>query len=250
MKPLDREVLLRKRQQLLRELDSIHAVLSNSGNGASGGGRKKKSPRFANLSPGKAVRKLLVEEGRVSSRERIVQELLDGGAAVGSKHAEQNIRRAIDVNVELGLLVETSGMIGLPEWQAPRAHSPQVKDGRVRLVLQKMHLDIDAPLSIGALAESVRLSPSRLSHLFRSELSMSPAQYLKRIRIFVAGNMLKKTRLSQKEILAATGITDRSHFTRHFKRIYGESPSQFRVNLKTRKNRHQIAETATRFFEK
>ena len=250
MKPLDRESLLRKRQQLLRELDSIHAVLSTTA-GPGSGGRKKKSPRFANLSPGKAVRKLLVEEARPSSRERIIQELVEGGAAVGSKHAEQNIRRAIEVNVELGLLVETSGMIGLPEWHAaPRLQSPNVKDGRVRLVLQKMHLDIDSPLSIGALAESVRLSPSRLSHLFRSELEMSPAQYLKRIRIFVAGNMLRKTRLSQKEILAATGITDRSHFTRHFKRIYGESPSQFRVSPKKRKNRHQIAETATRFFGK
>jgi len=229
MKSLNRIALLRKRQQLLRELDSIHAVLTTSGVGTEETG-KKKAARFANMSPGKAVRKFLVEEDEPCTRSAVVHALIQGGATVGTKHAEQNIRRAIDVNVELGLLVENAGMISLPEWHgSPETQSPQVRDGRVKTVLQKMHLDIDAPLSIGELAESVQLSPSRLSHLFRSELEMSPAQYLKRIRIYVAGNMLRKTYLSQKEILAAIGIPDRSHFTRHFKRIYGQSPSQFRV---------------------
>ena len=213
------ETLVQQRQRLLRELAQIQAALSSD---------DSKSP-FAHLPPGKAIRKLLADEGKPCDRNTIVHRLIAGKANVGTRDPESNIKRAIDVNLQLGLLQDIKGKVGLPEWQFKGLQPDRsATDPRVKLVLEKMHTDLDQSFSIAQLAESVQLSPSRLSHLFLHEVGLPPLDYLRKVKMLIFRNMLRNSNLKQKEILEHLGIADRSHFSRHFKKLFHKSPAALR----------------------
>jgi AraC-like DNA-binding protein len=72
------------------------------------------------------------------------------------------------------------------------------------------------------LAQSVNLSPSRLRSLFKSSIGMTPAQYLKILKLHKAKELAENTYMTIGEILAKVGISgDKSHFLRDFKKAFG-----------------------------
>jgi AraC-like DNA-binding protein len=92
-----------------------------------------------------------------------------------------------------------------------------------------MRADLSKELSLGDLAQSVNLSVWRLSHVFRSEIGISPIQYLKVLRIEKARHLLETSFLSVKEITHSVGLRDESHFVRDFKKAHHVSPTSYRV---------------------
>jgi len=76
----------------------------------------------------------------------------------------------------------------------------------------------------------VHLSPFHLARLFKQVLGVSPHQYLIQVRVNSARSLLSagSGERSLAEIAAAVGFADQSHLTRHFKRITGITPRQFR----------------------
>ena len=82
------------------------------------------------------------------------------------------------------------------------------------------NLDIEAVCNIGF------MSVSSLQRAFNKYLRVSPKQYLIRLRMNHALNLLTMNELSVKEIAFACGFTDEKYFSRAFKKKYGYSPSQ------------------------
>lgn len=83
--------------------------------------------------------------------------------------------------------------------------------------------------SLDEFADSVNLSVWRLCHIFKSEIGMSPIQYLRSLRMERARYLLQTTFLSVTEITRIIGAQDDSHFVRAFKRAYGETPTLYRT---------------------
>jgi transcriptional regulator GlxA family with amidase domain len=75
-------------------------------------------------------------------------------------------------------------------------------------------------------ARAVNLSASRLRHLLRQQIGVSPARYAKGVRLESARNLLVTTFLSVKEVMFAAGFNDPSHFAHDYKARFGETPSQ------------------------
>jgi transcriptional regulator GlxA family with amidase domain len=105
-------------------------------------------------------------------------------------------------------------------------------DPRLQIVIKSMKEQCHREISLSELAASVNLSLSRLHHLFKAEVGTTPAHYLHSLRMERAEELLKFTLLTVKQILVRVGMNDRSHFDRDFKRIYGLTPMQYRVNAK------------------
>jgi transcriptional regulator GlxA family with amidase domain len=101
-------------------------------------------------------------------------------------------------------------------------------DPRVVHVIRLMARHRSSPGSITSLARAVNVSPSYLTRLFRLHLGISPAQYDKHARLSNARDLILTSFLSIKEIMAAVGWTDPSHFGREFKRRYGVGPAELR----------------------
>ena len=85
------------------------------------------------------------------------------------------------------------------------------------------------PITLGQLSQHAHVSPSHLSYLFRSVLDTTFKPMLQRIRVEKAKEMLvAASRRRITEVAWSAGFADLSHFEKSFRRIVGQSPSEFR----------------------
>lgn len=99
---------------------------------------------------------------------------------------------------------------------------------RIYKVIRLMTADPSRELSLDELARSVNLSKSRLRHLFKREMGVSPLRYFKEQKMRKAKELLESTFLNVKEVMLKVGIKDRRHFARDFKKAYGLPPARHR----------------------
>jgi len=104
-----------------------------------------------------------------------------------------------------------------------------VIDARIRFVVAAMERHRGAPLSVDELARAVNLSPAHLRRLFQRQLGRSPARVSRDLRLDRARHLLQTSFLTVKQVMAETGWNDPSHFSRDFKRRYGQPPRALRV---------------------
>jgi transcriptional regulator GlxA family with amidase domain len=101
-------------------------------------------------------------------------------------------------------------------------------DERVKEAVLFMEGNRQHRLRLRQIADSVGLSPSRLSALFLKDLEVSPMRHLKTLRMHGARTLLQCSTLNLKEIAAHAGFNDLSHFIRDFSRLYGQVPTTIR----------------------
>ncbi|MFY9554043.1 MAG: helix-turn-helix domain-containing protein [Blastocatellia bacterium] len=104
----------------------------------------------------------------------------------------------------------------------------KVRNLRVRVAIDFMNANFHRRISLAELADVAHLSPSHLSHLFKTHTGVSPGEYLRRLRMEKARHLLATSLLSIKEIMAMAGYNHKSHFVRHFRRSFGLAPSEYR----------------------
>lgn len=124
-------------------------------------------------------------------------------------------------------------------------------DIRVQIIIELMQADLRQERSLDQLARRVSLSRSRFQHLFKAETGMSPAHYLKMLRLSHARRLLETSLLSVKQVIASVGILDKSHFGREFKKAYGLTPTEYRaahplMRLAESDHEQRVAKTATK----
>lgn len=107
-------------------------------------------------------------------------------------------------------------------------------DFRIRRVVEILSSDLRVEVSFKDLAKSMNLSTSRLRHLFKAELGISPKQYVRKLKLQNARSLLEQTNYSIKEIGARVGLHDESHFVRDFESTFGQTPSRYRETFKER----------------
>jgi len=98
----------------------------------------------------------------------------------------------------------------------------------VRKSIQYMRSHIQDKISVKELAETVNLSISRFSHLFKEETGMSPMAYFQKEKIENAKQMLSDSRFSIYEISTILGFSNESHFIRAFREQLNVTPGEYR----------------------
>lgn len=88
--------------------------------------------------------------------------------------------------------------------------------------------DYQSPHSLTELEALLGISRYRLCHDFSKHIGTSPLQYLNQRRIHTARYLLRSTDLSIREVGAAVGIENTTHFINLFKKSAGITPLQFR----------------------
>jgi two-component system, response regulator YesN len=106
-----------------------------------------------------------------------------------------------------------------------------IVDRRICAAVKRIHANGYERILISDLARSVNMSRWRFCHVFKTEMSLSPSDYISTLRMREAERLLGETFLSVKEIRAALGNLDRTHFSRTFKKYCGLTPTQFRRRL-------------------
>jgi AraC family transcriptional regulator len=99
---------------------------------------------------------------------------------------------------------------------------------QLRPALEMINDDLQTNFSLKELARAVHLSPYHFSRAFKRVIGLPPHQYVLTRRVQVARQLLADTELSITEVAHQVGFYDQSHFTYHFKRLIGVTPSAAR----------------------
>jgi AraC family transcriptional regulator len=104
----------------------------------------------------------------------------------------------------------------------------------LRAVIEHIHENLDAELSLDQLAAVARMSPYRFARLFKDSTGLPPHQYVIARRVERAKELLRgRDGLPLADVAVEAGFSSQSHFTRHFKRFVGTTPRQFRSAART-----------------
>lgn len=103
----------------------------------------------------------------------------------------------------------------------------------VRQAQEYLRRNFAKPVSVADLARTAGLSPSHFSALFRAATGGGVVEYVKRLRMARARELLITSSRDIADVAAAVGYTDAFYFSRQFRTVHGCSPSEYR-----REHRH------------
>lgn len=90
--------------------------------------------------------------------------------------------------------------------------------------ISRLREDFDRPLRIGELAREVGMSVSGFHHQFKQATAMSPLQFQKQLRLQEARRLMLGEGYDAATAGYRVGYDDASHFSREYKRLFGEPP--------------------------
>jgi AraC family transcriptional regulator len=149
-------------------------------------------------------------------------ELTAGGA--GGPLAAESLANVLAVHLIRHVLAPRRLATG-PDGALPR--------GRLRAVVEYVEAHLDAGPTLGQLAAVARVSPYHFARQFKAATGLPPHEYVIARRVERAKQLLQGGGdFSLAEVAAHAGFSDQSQFTRHFKRLVGLTPGQFRTSAR------------------
>lgn len=98
--------------------------------------------------------------------------------------------------------------------------------------IQKAHEIIEKnysnPPTISALSKMVMLNEQKLKAGFSKHYHLSIGEYINRLKMTAAANLLSTTDISVEDIATKVGYSYSANFSKMFKKTYGKTPLQFR----------------------
>lgn len=140
-------------------------------------------------------------------------------------------RRPVTVGAELAACALEEALL----W-AHTVHSadPWARvDARIRRAMDYLAATVDRPFRLASVARHCGLSLSRLGHLFKEEVGMTPQQHAEELRLGLAAQLLRHSGLRVHEVATEAGYEDAYYFAKRFRRRFGCPPSAYRERTAT-----------------
>ncbi|NSW90901.1 MAG: helix-turn-helix transcriptional regulator [Firmicutes bacterium] len=113
--------------------------------------------------------------------------------------------------------------------------SPSLPIEKLNHVLRYIENNISCDLTIEQLAKMASFHPNYFIRFFKKHMGNSPINYINRIRMEKAKDLLIIKDMNITEIAYAIGFNDVYHFSKAFKKYTGFSPTEFRNIVKKTK---------------
>jgi AraC-like DNA-binding protein len=101
--------------------------------------------------------------------------------------------------------------------------------------VERLRRDFDRPLRIESIARELGMSPSGFHTHFKAITDMSPLQFQKQLRLHEARRLMLGENLDATSAGFRVGYNDVSHFSRDYKKHFGDAPvrdvERLRANL-------------------
>ena len=111
--------------------------------------------------------------------------------------------------------------------------STRLQDFYIQEAVTFMEHNYQRELTVEEIADVCKLNRSYFSKLFRDTMGCPPQEFLIRLRLSRAAELMKTTKSSVGAISAACGYPNQLHFSRAFKKRYGLCPREWRAQNKT-----------------
>ncbi len=168
---------------------------------------------------------------RIARAHRLLEGLVDvssGESLRGSHPSGGDPSGGDPLAAETALLDAMSTLIVRHALTHPEARRPNLDPPRVARMKERLAADLTEPLSLSALAADVGLSPFHTARLFTQATRIPPHAWRNQLRLQRALAPLREG-VSVADVAAACGFTDQSHFTRHFRRMFGVPPGRWQA---------------------
>ncbi len=87
-------------------------------------------------------------------------------------------------------------------------------------------------LSVELVAKETGVSASHLTALFHQQMSLSPGEYIRRVKLEESKNLIRKGQMNFSQIAAALCYSTIHHYSRQFKDHFGISPTEYAKSLR------------------
>jgi len=167
--------------------------------------------------------------------QRIARQLLDWGATIDTEQLEEayfqtHVLTTSQYQAMVKLLEifaqHLSALSNQIDLQEANAEPPIIH--RAKEFIEKHKSD---PLSLSEVARALNVSTFYFCKLFKKATGINFTEYLSRVRIEKAKNLLLNPNLRVSEIAYEVGFQSLTHFNRVFLRIVGRSPTAYRDAL-------------------
>jgi AraC-like DNA-binding protein len=111
------------------------------------------------------------------------------------------------------------------------------QNNQITCAISWLKQNLTASILVEELAEQVGMAPSTFHRRFKEITGMSPVQFQKRMRLHEAQRLMLTDNLDASSASIAVGYENISHFTREYKRLFGNPP---RKNIMMIRNNHSI----------
>lgn len=161
----------------------------------------------------------------VHLKEDALKEILPGCMALCRGNSSKNRKSGTVLNA-LGLFIISE----LCEIYSRECSETHTKTGSMAVLqcVRFMNEHLGESLSLETLSAAAYLSPSALCRNFENVFGTPPMQYLHKLRLQKARELLQSTSLPLNEIALLCGFYDASHFCRRFKEHSGIAPKEYR----------------------
>ena len=102
--------------------------------------------------------------------------------------------------------------------------------------LQYIKANYNKPIRLDDIASSLAISKDYLNKIFKQDTNTTVRQALIAYRLKKATELLNRSELRVYEIASLVGFNEYKYFHQVFKRYYGTSPNQYRINLQQKEN--------------
>ena len=183
------------------------------------------------LDPG-IVTPILLEAGLLDSRmDSGVKAIAVSRLDASLLDAVVRIIRLLDARSDYGVLAplairEIAYRLALGE-QGGRLRQIAVISGRehrVARAIERLRIDYTKPLRVADLARQAGMSISGFHHHFKAVTAMSPLQFQKHLRLQEARRLLLAGDVDAARAGYRVGYEEASHFSREYKKLFGEPP--------------------------
>jgi AraC family transcriptional activator FtrA len=173
---------------------------------------------------------LYVDEGQI---------LTSAGSAAGLDLCLHLVRRdygpAIANQVARRLVIPPHRDGGQAQFLERPVH--KLERGSLSELMDKARRRLDKPLRIAELARLAAMSERTFMRRFRAATGMSPGDWITRMRVDRARELLESTALSIDRIASRTGLGTSTTLRHHFRRKVGVSPLEYRRRFSSRASR-------------
>ncbi|MBB3109837.1 AraC-like DNA-binding protein [Paenibacillus phyllosphaerae] len=143
---------------------------------------------------------------------------------------QSNVELAdLEVSGLLRLLLKELGEANADKLTLPAASSEPDIDRQIKQAIRWMSLQYADQISIESLSRTLGYHRTHLSKMFKQATGYSPAQFLLRVRMERARELLdSQPHLLIDQVASSVGYNDALHFSRQFHKLVGCSPTAYR----------------------
>lgn len=106
------------------------------------------------------------------------------------------------------------------------------KNKRIEAIHQYLMKNYRQEVDLAAIAEMVNMAEGSVCRFFKSQMGMTIFEYLNKLKVDFATQLLMDKNLSIAEVAEDSGFNNLSHFNKQFKKVTNLQPTEYRLRFK------------------